>query len=78
MSLRVDNCTRFGNGSEPTPYAHMYVLLCGMRRCAGYLESTMHGMVLQVEEGEGEGLGLETANKTEGEPRQKWNFADVE
>ena len=46
--------------------------------CAGYLESKMHGMVLQVEEGEGEGLGLETANKTEGEPRQKWYFADVE
>ena len=39
---------------------------------AGYLESKMHGMVLQVKEG---GSGLETANKT-GDERQKWRFEE--
>jgi hypothetical protein len=33
-------------------------------------------MVLQVKEGAGEGCELETANKKEGESRQKWKFED--
>ena len=43
----------------------------------GYFESKMHGMVLQVKEGAGEGCGLETSNKKEGEARQKWKFEDA-